>query len=470
MKSNSPAWHRAGRYSTSVFSLCLSLVAAFVLMSGAAAEAAKSIPTEVTMGKSVILTVPAGIERISVTDPGVADVVVITPTELQINGKAIGATSLIIWDKTKTKTFFDLMVVGDNTQLMERIGEAAPGDEVQAKILKDSVVLSGSVSSEERAKKIAAILAGYKMPVVNLVEVANVPQVLLQITVASVDRNATRELGINWSYAANSAIGVFSGVGGLTSGGAALSMLSNLVAAGSTTASSIGTGGPQFGVLDGRNNTAYFIKALSGKGLAKILAEPNLIVKSGESGEFVAGGEFPVPIVTTASGTGVAPVTVQYKEFGVKLFFKPVVKESGVIQLKLDPAEVSSLDFANAVILSGFRIPALKKDSVKTSVDLKDGESFVVAGLLRDDWSKNLDKIPLLGDIPILGAFFRDQRLQKTERELVFVVTPKLMKPMAPGQKAEIPGANEPTAKQEEDLRWIPMMPNYRSIDAEQLK
>jgi pilus assembly protein CpaC len=132
--------------------------------------------------------------------------------------------------------------------------------------------------------------------------------------------------------------------------------------------------------------------------------------------------------------------------------------------------EVSSLDYANAITLSGFRIPAIKKDSVSTSVDLRDGETFVIAGLINEEWSKNLDKLPLLGDIPILGAFFRDQRLNKTERELVFLVTPKIMKPMKQGERVELPGSAEPTERQIDDLRWMPLLPSSHSLDPEQLK
>jgi pilus assembly protein CpaC len=467
--------------------LCFSLVAVLMVFSGQA-YGAKGINTEVTVGKSSILTLPVPIERISIANPKIADVVVIKPNELQLNGLKVGTTSLIIWDKSGNKTFFELSVLNDNSQLMQRISELAPGDTVNVKVLKDSIILTGTVSSEERLKKIAEILKGAETNVVNLIEVADIPQVLLQITVASVDRNATRQLGINWIYAVTNSIGLFSGIGAGTSAITTLTNALNLpttvVGVGTSTATStstpngisgstttsINTTQPTFGVLDAHNNTTYLLRALSAKGLAKILAEPNLIVKSGEDGKFHAGGEFPVPVVTNIGGTGNNTVSIQFKPFGVTLNFKPVVKDSGVIQLKLDPAEVSAIDNSVAVISSGFNIPGVKTDTVSTSVDLKEGETFVVAGLINTEWSKNLSKIPILGDIPILGAFFREQAMNKTERELVFVVTPKLMKPMAPGQRAELPGMNEPTARQQEDLRWVPMMPNYRSMDAEQLK
>jgi pilus assembly protein CpaC len=298
-----------------------------------------------------------------------------------------------------------------------------------------------------------------------MIEVIDIPQVLLQITVASIDRTALKDLGINWSQISKG-VAIFSTVGSALP----IDTITNLMPdAGTLSSEQTFQNNPNFSVLDSKNGTAYMIRALSNKGLAKVLAEPNLIVKSGEEGKFVAGGEFPVPIVSSATSGTNSAITVEYREFGVKLNFRPIVKETGIIQLKLDPAEVSALDFANAVTLSGFVIPALKKDTVNTSVDLREGESFVIAGLLRDDWSKNLSKFPLLGDIPILGAFFRQQHMEKTERELVFLVTPKLVKPMAVGSKTELPGVDEPSAAQSEEQKWIPLMPTDRTLDAEKV-
>jgi len=486
-----------------IFGLCLVLAASLALTAAAPAGAANTIKTDVVVGKSAIMTLPGAVSRVSLADPAIADVVVLSPRELQINGKKVGSTSLIVWDKAGTKTFFDVNVIIDNSQLKDRLAEVAPGDDVQVKVVKDSVVVSGTVTNPDRLLRINAILDSYKgegIKVVNLVEVGEMPEVLLQITVASMDRKAARELGINWAYASEKAIGVFSGVGGATIGQAITEggglLTGDLQAVGGTSSTSTATGGPQFGVLDLRNNTAYFLKALAGKGLAKILAEPNLLVKSGSTGTFLAGGEFPYATINSVSGntSGATTVTIQWKPFGIRMNFTPKVKESGLIELAMGRApqpntvisgkdmftqyidtgesgiEVSSLDFANAVTVAGTRLPALKKDAVSTNVELKEGETFIIAGLINEEWSKNLDKIPLLGDIPILGAFFRDQAMSKKERELIFIVTPKIMKPMAPGQRAEIPGANEPTARQLDDLRWIPLLPTYRSNDAEQLK
>ena len=287
---------------------------------------------------------------------------------------------------------------------------------------------------------------------------------MLHIIVASIDRTALRDLGVNWSELAKG-IHLFSSVGSALPISKILDLNPGIHTTGSE---QIFQNNPNFGVVDWQNGTAYMIRALSNKGLAKLLAEPDLVVNSGETGVFKAGGASPI-LENSASGTNNS-ISVVYQDFGVILNFKPTVTESGLIRLKLDPAEVSSLDFANAVTISGFNIPALKKDSVSTSVDLREGESFVVAGLLKEDWTKSLQKFPILGDIPILGMFFRQQHMEKDDRELVFLVTPKLVKPLAPGTKTDLPGMNEPNAAQENDLKWIPSLPTARSLDAETLK
>jgi pilus assembly protein CpaC len=471
-----------------------------VLLFCASAQAAV-IPIDVTVGKSAIHSVTnpeLKYKTVIISDPEIADAAIVNPMSLRIRGKKAGSTDMIIYYNDGTKDTFDLNVNADTGALEERIKEIAPGDPIQFRALKNTVIVMGTVSSQERYDRIDNVLLsiGRTMKTtrttsylqggqtlvsentssiggggeggimfVNMLEIVDVPQVLLQITVASIDRKALKDLGINWSQISKG-VAIFSTVGSALP----IDTITNLMPdAGTLSSEQTFQNNPNFSVVDTQNGTSYMIRALSNKGLAKVLAEPNLIVKSGEEGKFVAGGEFPVPIVSSATSGTNSAITVEYREFGVKLNFRPIVKETGIIQLKLDPAEVSALDFANAVTLSGFVIPALKKDTVNTSVDLREGESFVIAGLLRDDWSKNLSKFPLLGDIPILGAFFRQQHMEKTERELVFLVTPKLVKPMAVGSKTELPGVDEPSAAQSEEQKWIPLMPTDRTLDAEKV-
>ena len=478
------------------------VMAVFLLCASAQASV---IPIDVTVGKSAIHSIPdekpdaKKYKTVIISDPEIADAAIVNPKALRIRGKKAGSTDMIIYYNDGTKDSFDLNVNTDTGALEERIKEIAPGDPVQFRALKNTIIVSGTVSSQERFDRIHSLLLSigktYKttktvsylqggqtlvndtltsegggedtnIRFVNMIEVSEIPQVLLQITVASIDRTALKDLGINWSEIAKG-IAIFSTVGSPLP----IGKITDIAAGGSGAPSSEQqfSNNPNLGIIDTHNGTSYMIRALSNKGLAKVLAEPNLIVKSGEEGKFVAGGEYPVPIVNSATVGNTSAITVEYREFGVKLHFKPFVKENGVIKLMLDPAEVSALDFANAVTLSGFVIPALKKDTVTTSVDLREGESFVIAGLLRDDWTKSLQKFPLLGDIPILGAFFREQHMEKTERELVFLVSPKLIKPMVAGSKTELPGVDEPTAAQNDDMRWFPTGPTPRSLDPEKV-
>jgi len=474
-------------------------LAAYLAMSSGAAFAASSIRTEVVAGKSSVMTLPDMVSRVSLADPAIADVVVLTPREIQINGKKIGSTSLIVWDKGGNKTFFDLDVIFDVKAIKEKLAAVAPGDDINIQVLNDTLIVSGTVSSAERLKRVNEILnqyggkgkEGISIKVANLVEIGDLPQVLLQITVASIDRKATRDLGINWTTVSEN-LTIDSAVSSVTGG---LTSITGLTAgATNPVQDTAGITGATFSVVDWRNGTQYLLKALAGKGLAKILAEPNLLVKSGSTGTFLAGGEFPFPTVQSVSSGGAnTPITVEFKEFGIRMNFTPVVRESGMIQLNMGRPpqksmiqnekglfdyvdtgekgiEVSSLDLANAVTIAGTRVPALKKDAVSTNVDLREGETFVIAGLINEEWSNNLNKLPILGDIPILGAFFRDQAMRKTERELVFIVTPKIIKPMPAGDRVQLPGSNEPTPEQMDDMRWMPLLPTYRSIDPEQLK
>jgi len=510
--------------------LILTVVSLSLILASTAAKAEKGTQVDVLLGQSTILTLndpptELPVERVSITDDKIAGIQVFKPVlradntrqqDIQVNGKALGYTTLIVWEKNGKKTLYDIKVEVDKTipttDLKKKINEIAPGDAVNLEMINaNTLVVTGSVSTELRRVKIHDLLLGFGKDItekdlyvlqggvtketrpapiadekgykfVMLVDVLNNPQVMLQITVASIDRTAMRNLGIN-VFQATKDVALFS----TGSSASPFSSIANLISGsqfgpsgttGTTSSSSSTTGtnfnvtnNPNFGVIYSPSGTGVLIKALSSKGLAKILAEPNLIVNSGQTGEFHAGGSFPVPSVQNigSGGNGNNAVSIVFQEYGVILKFKPLVTEEGVIILDLD-SQVSSIDESTAVIASGFSIPGLKIDRVATSAELKDGEGFVIAGLINDEWSKNLQKFPILGDIPILGAFFREQSMTKEERELIFVVTPKLMKPMPKGQTPDLPGANEPTKQQNEDLRWIPMLPTSRALDPEKLQ
>lgn len=456
-------------------------------------------------------------------------------TELKIDGQYPGKSTLIVWDKNDNKQFFDINVIEDTTDLEKRIDEIARDDapNVHIKTINNTIIVSGHVSTSERKARIDELLKSIAYPVgskeiaylqggqtteteknfgdpndktvryVDMIEVANAPEIDLQITVASIDRNAMRELGINWAYASRN-LTIDTAVSSVTGG---IGQIGNLISGSKgngaiqpqnpSQSGNQGGGlnstvnGATLGVVSWPSGTQYLIKALASKGLARVLASPDLLVRDGEVGSFLAGGEFPVPVVQSGtiggSGSNSTSISVEWKKFGVIMNMKPVVKEDGSIEINMENntgrnntavgngsdncgIEVSSLDYADSVQFSGFTIPALKVDHINTNVELKNGETFVVGGIINDDWQKNITKVPLLGDLPIIGAFFRDQQMQKNERELVFFITPKLVKALPPGVKPALPGANEPTKEQDDAFRFIPMLPNSISTDPLKLK
>jgi pilus assembly protein CpaC len=299
--------------------------------------------------------------------------------------------------------------------------------------------------------------------VLNHIISENAQQVLLEVKVAQIDKTKLKELGISFLAKGTSAEG-----------------FSNLIMAPSSSTTSTGTGGTsttttggsggiagtrpglgsfdpldpfQLGVSYFKGGIGVVLNALSQKGYGKVLAEPNLVVRSGETGKFHVGTR--VPIQTVSGIGGGASVGITYEEVGIRLDFKPEVLETGTIRLKIDPAEVSSI--VSFLVFQGLVAPQIDTRTVSTSVDLKEGESLILAGLLSDDMKKNIQKIPLLGDIPILGALFRSSRDELTEKELVFFITPKMVKPTLPGQKTEFPTDKALTPEQEREFNWIPL-------------
>ena len=409
--------------------------------------------TEVVLNKSVILNLNKPVERISVANPAIADLVIISPTQVQINGMAIGATSLIVWERGSAKpAFFDINVLADLAQLKE----IAPNDSITAQYVNDTLVLSGNVANAKTRTRAEEIAKAYAAKVLNHIRMDNPQQVVLQVKVAQVDKTALKKLGVNVFVKGDgkTAEGFYNIIGPPTGG----AFGSNTLGQGSGISGNI-PGLGSYSPLDAFTaGISYFpygigavLQSLTTKGLAKILAEPNLLVKSGEKGEFLAGSKIPYNIVTSTGGT--ATTSIYFVDIGVKLYFAPEVMENGMISLKIDPAEVSTVQGTLAV--NGY--PIIDIRSVKTSAELKDGESLVLAGLLSENTIKTMSKIPLLGDIPILGALFRSTQTNLEEKELVFFITPKIVKAMAPGTKQELPTDKPLSPEQENELRWIPM-------------
>lgn len=431
--------------------------------------------TEVVINKSTIMNFKKPIERVSVAKKEIADVVVISPTQLQINGLSLGSTSLIVWEKGAEKpNFFDVKVIPDINEIEARIKEVAPYDDVKVTYANEHIVLTGTVSNEQMINKMLAIASAYAkegtaikttkysagltetvetpaFKVLNYITLKEAQQVLLEVKVAQIDKSKLKELGIGFlvkesrfELTAPGLIGNPSGVlGGDGSGLTTFPGIEGFDLEKFT---------PQIGISHYPSGIASILKMLQTKGYAKILAEPNLIVRSGEKGNFLAGTKVPVQVVT---GTPPTP-SIEYRDVGVKLNFAPEVLETGVIRLKIDPAEVSNI-IRFLTFAGGLVAPEIDTREVRTSVDLKEGESLILAGLLSEETKKNIRKIPFFGDIPILGIFFRSTEDELKEKELAFFITPRLVKPMAPGVKPELPTDKKLTPEEEREFQWIPL-------------
>ncbi len=388
-----------------------------------------------TVGKSTILEMKSkeAIKRVSIANPDTADALVLTPWQIYLTGKAPGLTNLTVWNAAD-KGFagvFDIEVLPDVTLLKEKIHQMFPQEEdVKVTAANDIITLSGSVSGTANMTQILALAQAYaakdkegKSRVNNFLEVGGVQQVMLEVRVSEMARSTIKRLGFNWNYIS---------ADGRQFGISLLNNLTRLPAEGFPT-HGVTVADPInmiFRFLGNGATWTVFIDALKENGLTKVLAEPTLITLSGKPANFLAGGEFPIP-VPQSSGSGGTVITIDYKSFGVGLKFTPMVLGNGKINMQVAP-EVSQLDFTNAVSIQGFLIPAITTRRVSTMIELADGQSFAIAGLLQDEVREVVRKFPVLGDIPILGALFRSSSFQKNETELIIIVTPHLVKPLDP--------------------------------------
>ena len=399
-------------------------------------DASNGSDIDLMVGRSTVLNVGAQIARVSLTVPDIADALVTAPSQLLIHGKKPGTISLFVWDKAGAISTFEVKVRHDLSPLIAHIKQLFPGEDVTVLGSGKDIILSGTVSSKYVIEKAADMAGGYvdkKEDVVNMLKqqegVAS-NQVMLRVRFAEVSRSAMQELGV--SMFANGAGGSKEWYG----------------------RSSPGSPGPTFDdgklvfsdflnlfVFNSKENLGAVVKALSNKGLFQSLAEPNLIATNGKEASFLAGGEYPYPVVQSGSGTN--SVTITFKEFGVRLSFTPTVLSGDLIHLKVKP-EVSSLDFSNAVIIDGFRVPALSTRRTETEVELRDGQTFAIAGLMNNTLTSTMSKIPGIGDIPILGLLFKSKAHQKNQTELVVMITPSILKRGSTGVSDGLPALTEP--------------------------
>lgn len=403
-------------------------------------------PITLTIGRGDLLQFPNDVQRVAVAEPKVADAIVISPREVMVNAKGLGRTTVIVWEAAGEPLRYDIHVIGDTFD-MDSLREELhriEGSNISISGNDQSLVLTGTARNPGESKRAQALAATHAKTIVNLIETpaaAEPRQIMLEVKFASIDRTRLAEFGFNL-FSRNPA-----GLGVTSTQQFQQPRFAQLQSAGT------GTPNPAVNFADLLNlffyradlNIGATIRDLQSRNLLQMLAEPNLIAVEGKTASFLAGGQFPFPTITsTTTGGATAPVvTVQFKPFGVQLDFTPTITSAGAIQLKVSP-EVSSLDFTNSVQLQGFQIPALTTRRADTEVILKDGESFAIAGLIDNRVTQILSKIRGLGDIPILGTLFRSTSMQKTNNELLVVITPHFVRPLAPGEKPALPPALVP--------------------------
>jgi pilus assembly protein CpaC len=402
------------------------------------AEAQGAAPLRVMVGKSLLINTSERLKRVSVTDPAVADALVVTPRQILVHGRTPGEVSLLIWDELERSRSFDLRVDVDVSAAAEEEKRVFPDEQILVTPSRSAIVLSGHVSTEDIATRAGMIASAYSPKVVNVLTFGPVgaQEVLLEVKFAEVDRSTLSQYGFNIF-----STGAANTVGSTTTGQFPGPRIGSITSSGPGGVASNVTISDLLNVFFFRPdiNLGAIIKALQTKNLLQILAEPNLIAVNGKEASFLAGGEFPFPIVQP--GAGFTAVTIQFKEFGVRLKFTPVIMPNGNIHLRVIP-EVSQLDFSNALTISGFTIPALSTRRAETEFEMQDGQSFVIAGLMNNQATNVVNKVPGLGDIPILGTFFKSKSAQKSNAELMVLVTARKISPTI--QPPAPPKAPEP--------------------------
>ncbi|HEX3184603.1 MAG TPA: type II and III secretion system protein family protein [Pyrinomonadaceae bacterium] len=385
-----------------------------------AATNKEGIPINVLVGQSRVINFDRSIGRFSISNPEVAEAVMVSPNQVLVNGKSYGQVNFIAWEKSDQKFIvFDVFVRANLSLIDSQIRALFPRDDIRLSQANGSVVLSGTVADPQSAQQADSVVQAAGFKTVNMLQspVTTMSQVQLSIRVAEVSRNKLKDLGTSW-LATGQTQGFIQGGGPATLGSSdkPTDLISNFV----------GSAVNVF-LFNQSLGAGAFIRAMQTNGALRALAEPNLIAMNGQTASFLAGGEFPIPVVQSGASNGA--VSIQFKEYGVRLSFKPTIIDEDHIRLELEP-EVSTIDFANGVRFNGFVVPALRTRRAKTGVELRDGQSFALAGLLDNNETQSISKIPGIGNIPILGNLFTSKSFQKQETELMFIVTADLVKPV----------------------------------------
>ncbi|MEY8882023.1 type II and III secretion system protein family protein [Donghicola sp. XS_ASV15] len=412
----------------SAITVAMSIVAASPALVPAPAQAetlrvlrnGPSSTLEVPMNRAVVVESDVPFAELSIANPNIADISSLSDRTIYVLGKTPGLTSLTLFDASGTLiSNVDVRVAADISEFKERLGQILPGENIEVRTANDGIVLSGVVSSTARLQRALDLAERYAPErVSNLMSVGGVQQVMLKVRFAEMQRTVSKSLSSSVSLSGGKNVSVFGGTGNYNNSGEVANALSGI-----TPATNENNGALLFGFGAGSVEVGILLEALESKGMVRTLAEPNLVALSGQEAKFLAGGEYPVPVSSVDNY-----VTIDYKPFGIELNFIPRVVDKDIINLELEAA-VSAIDASNGYSVNGFEIDAFQRREASTTVEMRDGESFAIAGLLKDDFRDLNGQVPWLGDIPVLGALFRSAEYMREQTELVIIITPHLVTP-----------------------------------------
>src|SRR5580704_14909788 len=413
-------------------SVLLAVMTSFVFAQGGPEE------IRLTIGKSIVIDYPADIARISTSNADIVDASPVTGREVLVHGKAFGTVTLVVWSKAGQRNFYNITVEQNLEPLRKLLKETFPKEDIHVQSSRESLSLTGRVTSKDVAERATALATPFGKTIVNNLQMISTgaeKQILLRVKFAELDRTASTQFGVNLI-----STGATNTVGGVTTGQFPAPTTPAVTGApGSNTPQpATFTISQALNIFAFRNdlNLGAFIKALQSHNLLQILAEPNLVTTNGKEATFLVGGEFPIPVLQGGSNSGA--VTIQFREFGIRLSFNPTITANNTISMHVKP-EVSSLDFANALSFNGFTIPALSSRKMETNIELGEGQSFVIGGLIDRRVTETISRIPGVSSIPILGNLFKTKEVDRNNTELIVMVTPEITMPIQPGENKSGP-------------------------------
>lgn len=411
----------------------------FVLSALAADPPPVAEDLRMTQGKSVVLDFDTDIRQISTSDPTVVDAIAVSTKEVLLHAKGIGTGTVVVWSRKGDRAIYAVTVEQNLDPLRRLLKDTFPTEEIQVNGSRDSLSLTGRVAAKEISDRATALATPFAKSVVNNLQLAVAPvdkQILLRVRFAELNRRAAKQFGFNLI-----STGTANTIGTMGTGQFSPPRATSI--SGSIPGNLQGASA-EFSLSDLLNvyafrpdlNLAGFIKALQGENLLQILAEPTIVTTNGREASFLVGGEFPVPVLQGGGNAGA--VTVQFREFGIRLTFTPTLTANSTIKLAVKP-EVSTIDLNNAVTVSGFTIPALATRRIETNVELGEGQSFVIAGLIDNRVQETVNRVPGLSSIPLLGQLFKSYDKTKSDTELVVIVSPEITQPLPQGQQPPLP-------------------------------